>query len=64
MDFDHLDPSTKTASISKLSKWRGNKEKLLEEIAKCELVCSNCHRQRTHDRHRSKIDMLTFTKKQ
>lgn len=58
MDFDHLDPTNKIANISKLSKWRGNKEKLLQEINKCELVCSNCHRQRTHDRHQLKIKKI------
>lgn len=27
--------------------------KLKEEIAKCDLVCSNCHRDRTHRRRNS-----------
>jgi hypothetical protein len=27
-----------------------SKKKIDEEIAKCEIVCSNCHRIRTHQR--------------
>ncbi len=49
MDFDHLDPSTKYMCVGRLI--RTYSEKLLRtEIAKCELVCSNCHRERTHKR--------------
>lgn len=46
MDFDHRNPSTKKAIVSylpMLQSWR----KLKEEIAKCDLVCANCHRERT-----------------
>lgn len=49
MDFDHLPEFTKEFQIGQ----RGNyhsKEKLLEEFAKCELVCANCHRIRTWKR--------------
>ena len=48
MDFDHRDPSTKSGQISthrtKGMKW------VKAEIEKCDLVCANCHRIRTHDR--------------
>lgn len=48
MDFDHRDPKQKRFSISNdiARLW----EKTLEEIAKCDLVCANCHRIRTHNR--------------
>lgn len=46
MDFDHLEPSKKSFNVGT---WRNQSmEKVVEEIAKCELVCSNCHRERTH----------------
>jgi hypothetical protein len=54
MDFDHRDASQKTAIVSRLVNhlsWR----RLREEIAKCDLVCSNCHRIRTQERLRSQI---------
>lgn len=46
MDFDHL--GDKLFDVSDMIKH--GKKKILEEIAKCELVCSNCHRVRTHER--------------
>jgi hypothetical protein len=48
MDFDHLDGYVKNYNISELR--FVSKNLLLEEIAKCDLVCSNCHRIRTHNR--------------
>lgn len=47
MQFDHIDPSTKTANIGRLING-GSKAKLLAEIEKCEVVCANCHAERTH----------------
>lgn len=46
MDFDHL--GDKEAEIADLAKQGGSLTRLREEIAKCEIVCSNCHRLRTH----------------
>jgi hypothetical protein len=45
LDFDHRDPSTKTACVSAMVGY--SREKLLEEIDKCDLVCATCHRYRT-----------------
>lgn len=47
MDFDHK--YDKVMPVSIMHKHRGKSE-VLSEIAKCDLVCANCHRQRTHDR--------------
>jgi len=49
MDFDHRDGATKIAEISNLAH-SGSTKKLLVEIEKCDLVCSNCHRIRTRRR--------------
>jgi len=46
MDFDHL--GDKKFNISNMTA-RGMAQ-LQAEIAKCEVVCSNCHRIRTHER--------------
>lgn len=47
MDFDHLDG--KEYLISKLV-LANNRRRLDQEIAKCEVVCANCHRVRTFNR--------------
>lgn len=46
MDFDHL--RDKKFSIAS-SKWK-TQETIWAEIQKCEVVCSNCHRERTYRR--------------
>lgn len=42
MDFDHRNPEEKLFSIS--ANFRTNERLLREEIAKCDVVCANCHR--------------------
>ncbi len=46
MDFDHRNPSEKLGNIAHLY----HEKRILEEVAKCDVVCSNCHRERTHQR--------------
>ena len=48
LDFDHRDPKTKVAGIAQMYTW--SKEAILAEIDKCDLVCANCHRERTFRR--------------
>jgi L-lysine 2,3-aminomutase len=48
MDFDHI--GKKEASIARLLNKGYNFSRILKEIAKCELVCANCHRRRTWER--------------
>ena len=47
MDFDHL--GDKSFNIGSEISQKKLKD-LLDEAAKCEVVCSNCHRIRTHQR--------------
>lgn len=56
MDFDHV-RGKKSGNISHMINSAVTK-KVREEIEKCEIVCSNCHRQRTFDR--IKINGNTF----
>ncbi len=49
MDFDHV-RGTKTFTVSHIAKALKNIELLEAEIAKCDLVCANCHRIRTRAR--------------
>lgn len=55
MDFDHrLEKEFNIGSRS----FHCSEKELLEEIEKCDLVCANCHRERTHKR---RIDILVVT---
>lgn len=49
--FDHRDPSTKVSAVSSMISCTMNK--LLLEIAKCDVVCANCHAERTWGPHRN-----------
>ena len=46
MTFDHLRGTSKRGDVSNLL-YAGYRKVLLDEIAKCELVCANCHAVRT-----------------
>lgn len=48
-DFHHLDPTIKDSAWKKtrLLSW----DKVLIELAKCVLLCSNCHRLRHHNEY-------------
>jgi hypothetical protein len=44
IDFHHKDPATKDRGISDLVSGGLSHSRLLKEIAKCDILCSNCHR--------------------
>ena len=48
MEFDHL--KDKLFNLSGFSTKTSNLDLIKEEIAKCEVVCSNCHKDRTYIR--------------
>lgn len=47
MDFDHRDSTMKEYTISQMIPG-GSISSVKREIEKCDVVCSNCHRERTH----------------
>lgn len=44
LDFHHLCPENKKFAIGDIIKMKISKEEVLEEMEKCEVMCSNCHR--------------------
>lgn len=49
LDFDHLTNDNKVDNIAKMVTYLPVEE-ILREIDKCEVVCANCHRERTFKR--------------
>src|SRR5882672_11318622 len=50
MDFDHIKGVKEKALSQLIGKGHISQKRILEEVEKCEIVCSNCHRERTHNR--------------
>jgi predicted Zn-ribbon and HTH transcriptional regulator len=48
MDFDHRDPSAKSFNVTTGRAMLMKRERLLAEVAKCDIVCANCHTVRTY----------------
>ena len=54
LDFNHKDPSQKLGNIAEKAKsW--SYKKLLDEVAKCEVLCANCHRIHSYETHPSRL---------
>lgn len=49
IDFDHVN-GKKVTHISEMIQNGAARWKIFSEITKCEIVCSNCHRERSHRR--------------
>src|SRR5688572_14475061 len=50
MEWDHLPGTQKALVMANTRRCAYSKKRILAEIEKCELVCANCHRQRTFGR--------------
>ena len=53
LDFNHIDPTTKSFHVAAdaTRAWH----KIEAEIAKCEVLCANCHRIHSYDTHPTKV---------
>ena len=49
MDFDHRIAGSKRSAVSRMI-GRAGTARILDEVAKCDIVCANCHRLRTFRR--------------
>lgn len=53
MDFDHRPGEKKLFTVAAMVGQHQTSKRVLAEIAKCDVVCSNCHRIRTATRHQA-----------
>lgn len=44
LDFHHIDNNSKLMTVAQMYQLNFTKEKIIEEIDKCTVLCSNCHR--------------------
>lgn len=58
LEFDHLDAKAKSFTIGGAISYR-RWQSILDEMAKCEVVCANCHRRRTARRRGTMRSILT-----
>lgn len=54
LDFHHKDSATKDFSLGIIGGWGYGKERLLREIEKCVVLCSNCHRKVHYEARKTK----------
>jgi hypothetical protein len=47
LEFDHIDPTTKRSEVGTLMRDGYSWEIVEAEIAKCQVLCSNCHKRKT-----------------
>ena len=48
LDLDHRDPKEKKFTPSRLAR-NNSWQQMIDELEKCDVVCANCHRVRTHN---------------
>jgi len=47
MDYDHIEPTNKILCVAQMMGF--SRKAILNEMAKCELLCANCHRIKTYE---------------
>ena len=56
LEFDHIDPKTKTMSIARASS--RSEDFFWNEVAKCQLLCKPCHLEKTAEDIRKDLRTL------
>ena len=53
LHFHHRDPSSKDIDLGSVLHRNWSKERILKEIAKCDVLCANCHFKLHYDERRA-----------
>lgn len=56
LEVDHIDPATKTSH----NVWSWSRERREEELAKCRVLCYDCHKKVTSEQRRAKTKHGTY----
>lgn len=55
MDLDHREPANKLMTICEMIRRNFAMNKIIAEVAKCDPICANCHRERTYIQQQQKM---------
>jgi hypothetical protein len=55
LDFNHLNPEEKKFNIGEAFANSFGRERVMNEIAKCEILCANCHRIYTYENNVTRL---------
>ena len=64
IEFHHIDPSTKTELVSYLVSHGYSRKRIMDEIAKCQPICANCHRADHYEKYKDNKERSTHNGKQ
>lgn len=62
LEFNHLEPQAKLANVSEMIQEGVSKSRLAAEIAKCEVLCANCHQRHTISARRAHYKIVASTR--
>ena len=58
MDFDHRDGNLKDATLTEACRNHWSVKRIMKEVAKCDVVCANCHRERSAKRRKIQLSRI------
>ncbi|KKN63702.1 hypothetical protein LCGC14_0499370 [marine sediment metagenome] len=61
-DFDNISDSPGHTSVSKLIHMGATNDVIQKELERCQLVCANCHRIRTHSRYADEEEIQEYSR--
>ena len=62
LDYHHIDPSVKEKSVSRMTSNNYRLDTVMEEISKCVVLCSNCHREFHYLEDREQLTLDQYLK--
>lgn len=61
LEFNHLDPASKSGNVSEMIRSGASLRRLQAEIGKCEVLCANCHQLHTMSGRRAHYKTVAST---
>ena len=62
LDYHHIDPSVKENTVARMTSNNYRLDTVMEEITKCVVLCSNCHREFHYLEDREQLTLEKYLK--